>query len=158
MNCALRATLLALCLLGPTAWAGPNIVVDSPWVREAPPGTSVSAAYMTLKNQGDEAAEVVGVSAREYARAELHETVHEGDNAGMRAVNSLTIPAGERISLEPGGLHLMLHEPDSRLEAGDWVTLMLTFDDGQLLEVTAPVKQRTGRESDSEQDSHGDHH
>ncbi|MCP1727111.1 copper(I)-binding protein [Natronospira proteinivora] len=161
MNRVMHSALLLLCLLAPSAWAAPQVLVEDPWVREAPPGTSVTAAYMTLTNQGEEAVELVSVSAREFARAELHETVHENDSASMQAIESLSIPAEGQVALEPGGKHLMLHEPRDELAAGDWVTLMLTFDDGHLLEVTAPIKRRTGQDEDQDEgegEGEGEHH
>ncbi|MDQ2068915.1 copper chaperone PCu(A)C [Natronospira bacteriovora] len=146
---------LSLCSLALTA--EPPITAESPWVREAPPGTSVTAGYLQLHNRGDEAVSLTAVSADEFRRSELHETVHEDGQARMRHVDAVLIPAGGQAELAPGGKHIMLHEPRRTLEAGDWVTLTLRFDNGQLLQIAAPVRKRTGREEAGD-DEHEHHH
>lgn len=139
-------------LLAPLAapMAGPMVHAEEPWVRESAPGTPANAAYMTLRNEGDETATVTAVSAEGFGRAAIHETVETDEGTGMQAVEALDIPAGESVQLAPGGMHLMLREPDARVEDGDWVTLMLRFDGGRMLEITAPVRRRTGREEGSD--------
>jgi len=58
----------------------------------------------------------------------------------MRAVDRLEIPAGETVSLEPGGYHIMLLDLASPLEEGSTVELTLTFENAGELVVTAEVR------------------
>lgn len=155
--------LFALCILCTTLplAAEPPVTAEKPWVREAPPGTSVAAAYLILHNQGDETVSLTAISADEFESAELHETVDDDDQTRMSHIESLAIPAGERVTLEPGGKHIMLNEPRRELQDGDWVTLTLRFDNNQLLQLATPVRKRTGRETRSDKQRqtghHGDH-
>ncbi|MEA5444533.1 copper chaperone PCu(A)C [Gammaproteobacteria bacterium AB-CW1] len=153
----MRTLFLALGLLtlSLAVQAAPPVTAESPWVREAPPGSSVTAAYLDLVNQGDETITLVNVRSEEFRRAEIHETIHEDGQAKMRAVDEIAVPAEGRVELKPGGKHLMLHEPREELSVGDWAHLVLEFDNGQLLELAVPVKRRTGRDDD---DDHHDHH
>ena len=50
------------------------------------------------------------------------------------------IPARGELVLEPGGLHLMLMEPQQSLTAGADVVLTLSFDNGWTVEVDVPVR------------------
>lgn len=137
--------LTILLLLAGTAGAQPTVFVEEPWVREAPPGTPVNAAYMVLRNDGEEDARIVSVDADGFRSAEMHETIEEDGNMGMRPLDGLTVPAGNSVSLEPGGRHLMLRDADQRVTEGDWVTVYLHLENGALIEVTAQVRQRTGQ-------------
>ena len=53
-------------------------------------------------------------------------------NGSMRrpSLNELPIPAGGRVELDPGNLHLLLKERQEKLSAGDKVDLTLNFDSG----------------------------
>ena len=55
----------------------------------------------------------------------------------MRQVQSLMIPAGETVTLEPGGLHVMLFELVDDLDDGQMFDVTLLFADGtsEVLEV-----------------------
>lgn len=144
-------TLAILLLLCGPAIAQPTVFVDDPWVREAPPGTSVNAGYMELRNDGDQDTRIVSVDAEGFRSAEIHETVEEDGNMTMRPLDSLTVPADSSVTLEPGGRHLMLHDPDERVTQGDWVTIYLHMESGALIEVTAQVRQRTGRSTERDE-------
>jgi copper(I)-binding protein len=137
-------------LLAGTAGAQPAVFMEAPWVREAPPGTAVNAAYMVIRNDGEEDTRIVSVSAEGFARVEIHETVEEDGRMRMRPIGELVVPAGKSVTLEPGGLHLMLREADERVTEGDWVTMHFTLASGALIEVTAQVRRRTGRSSDGD--------
>ena len=58
----------------------------------------------------------------------------------MRMIERLTIPPGHSVTLEPGGLHIMLHEVRSALAVGQHVPLVLHFDGGKDLHVEAKVR------------------
>lgn len=59
----------------------------------------------------------------------------------MRQVQSIDIPAGGEVVLEPGGLHLMLLDLPDPLEEGETFDLTLTTDAGD--EITVPVEVRS---------------
>jgi hypothetical protein len=118
----------------------PGLRVEEPWVREAPPGTEVQAAYMQLSNDGDSELVLTGVGAPQYANAEFHRMWFEGDRMRMDAQPTLVIPAHGRVPLEPGGYHLMLFNPDQRMRAGDTVHIRLQCGAGKNF-IEAPVRK-----------------
>ena len=51
-----------------------------------------------------------------------------GSMASMKAVPSVDIPAGGKVTFAPGGLHLMVMGLKAPIKAGDSVEMVLTFD------------------------------
>lgn len=97
------------------------------------------------RNHGEQDYRIVVVDAPISEVVELHERAQMDGVMRMRQVDGLEIPAGESLVLEPGGLHLMfigLHEP---LTAGDWIPVILEFDDGGTMEIHARVQRSEGR-------------
>jgi copper(I)-binding protein len=147
-----RPILFALMLgLAGTALAA-DLKIEEPWVREAPPGAMALAGYMEIKNPGGEARALVGAESPAFERVELHLSVHEDGMARMIAQESMPIPAGGELELEPGGYHLMLMKPRQTLTAGDSVSMTLRFDDGSVMELEMPVVKAAGGMD------HGEHH
>ncbi|MEX0731048.1 MAG: copper chaperone PCu(A)C [Aquisalimonadaceae bacterium] len=133
--------LLLLSVSTVPAQAG-QLSVTAPWVREVPPVSRHSAGYMTVVNAGAQSRELVAVHSPLFGSAELHESMEERGMARMQHVAKIVIPAGGEVSLEPGGYHVMLMNRNvDQLASGDSVPLMLRFDDGTEIEVTAPVRR-----------------
>jgi copper(I)-binding protein len=112
------------------------------WVRAAPPSARVTAAYLTLENDGDRERVLVGAAAEGFEAAEIHESVERQGSASMRPVERLAIPAGEARVLAPGGVHVMLMGGRSPLAEGAELELALRFADGEELVVKLPVRAR----------------
>src|SRR6056297_2052518 len=60
---------------------------------------------------------------------------------GMREIDALDVPAGETVSLEPGGYHLMLLELADDLVPGESFDLTLEFADAGEVTVTVEVRE-----------------
>src|SRR5512147_3065222 len=106
----LHATLGLLLSFSPAY--GATLEVHDAWIREAPPTASVLAAYMVISNVRETPAEIAAISSPDFEHTELHRTIVESGVARMVPIEKFQIPAGERISLEPGGIHLMLINPE----------------------------------------------
>jgi periplasmic copper chaperone A len=117
-------------------------LAEPAWVRLPPPGLPVTAAYMALANNGGTDLAVTGAESPVAGVTELHE--HVRDEAGvmrMRQVASMPLPAGGALTLEPGGLHLMLIDLNRALLEGEHLPLTLHLADGRSLEVSAEVRR-----------------
>ena len=121
-----------------------TLEIHGAWIREAPPNASVLAAYMIISNTGTTDAQITDVASPDFEHAELHRTVVEGGIARMIRINSLEIPAGKALSLDPGGIHLMLIDPQRALHEGDSVTLTIRTGDGASTTLSVPVVRETG--------------
>jgi len=154
MNICLQRTLTILLLLigsSLTIAADATFTIGEPWIREAPPTTNVMAGYMTLINAGDTPVIVTSISSPDFEGAGIHRTVVEAGVARMLPVTQLDIPANSQLKLEPGGLHLMLFEPQRPLREGATATLIIHRSNGSKVTVTAPVIRKTGED-------HSHHH
>lgn len=102
---------------------------------------AVSAAYMVIENAGRADDRLVSVSTEVAGVVEIH-TVEMQDNVmRMRPLeNGLEIPAGEQVSLQPGGYHIMLMQLNQDLAAGETIALTLTFESGKEVTVDAEIR------------------
>jgi copper(I)-binding protein len=145
----LTAAMLCGCLfmvIAGSTLAAPTMDVIDGWVREAPPTSRVLAAYMRIINLTEGDLTVTGITSPDFEAADLHRTIVEDGVARMLPVPELTIPAGGSITLEPGGLHLMLFDPVRPLQQGDSVTLVLHRSDDICITLSVPVLRGTGAE------------
>ena len=138
------ALFMMLMFIMSTAMAGgPAVVVEGQWVREAPPTSTVLAAYMVLKNTADTPRTVTRIDSPDFRNSQIHRTVMEDGVAKMHPVEKLQLPVNGSVVLEPGGLHLMLFEPMRALRDGDTVVLLIHSENGDSVTVHAPVVRKT---------------
>ena len=122
---------LVFLLAAPFARGESGISVKDPWVRQNPPGTSVTAAYMVIENPAgaDELLEVIcGCSAE----GSLHviEMKKGSDFHGDEGrFPSIAVPPGASVALSPGGSHVMLMGLSG--DMGESVVLELRFRSGR---------------------------
>lgn len=101
---------------------------------------ATGAVYVTISNTGKETDALVSVATDAAQTAEVHETKNEGGVMKMRPVSKLSLPAGGKIEMKPGGYHLMLVGLTRDLKPGDTVHVTLKFERGGEVPVDAPVK------------------
>jgi len=102
------------------------IQVEAGWSRAAGAGR-VGAGFLTLRNTGA-ADRLVAARAEIAGVVELHTHIHENGVMRMRPVAAIDLPAGETVTLRPGGLHLMLIDLKQPLNQGDTVPVTLVFE------------------------------
>lgn len=115
---------LAAVLSGVSAWGAESVKVTNAWVRAPAPGSKIASAYMDLVSERNAALIAVGSAAA--ARAEIHSTSTEGGIMRMRPLLRVELPAGQTVSLAPGGVHLMLTDLKQALKPGDKVPIVLS--------------------------------
>lgn len=139
-----RPSLVALALLTAlTASAGAqrsSVKAEDAWVRQPAPSRDVTAAYLVLVNDSDDAVRVVAGESTMAKTVELHEMAMDGSMMRMRQVKEIAVPPKSRVELKPGGLHVMLFGLKQPLKAGDLVPLTLTLADGNKLSFEATVR------------------
>ena len=125
----LRALLvIVLTLEASASGASDDLIISDAWVRETPPGKMMTAGYASIENLSKEVITITGVSAEVAGHTSLHETRIERDRSTMRPVAQLSIKAGERISLQPGGLHIMLMKLSESLTDGQSIDICLELE------------------------------
>jgi copper(I)-binding protein len=123
----LRWALLAMTV---ALAAEPGIKVEDPWVRVTFGQNRATAGYMALIDQSGKGNTLVGLEMAGGAKAEIHETVTDGDIVKMRLVKSLAIPASGKAELTPTGGHIMIMGLKGPLKVGETVPMKLKFADG----------------------------
>lgn len=109
------------------------------WSPETIPGRSNSVVYLDIQNNSDEIIQLTSVSSDIARSAKLHESLLVDGMMKMQSVPSLSISPGERVSLKPGGLHLMLMGLKKPLAVGDSHRLVLDFSKGHTIELEVTV-------------------
>lgn len=131
--------LLTLCGVA-VLHAADTLRVTDPWARATPPGATTGAAYLQLTNTGEQTERLVGARTPLAERVELHTHVMEGGMMRMHQVAAIDLPPGERVRLEPGGLHLMLIGLRQALVVGEQLPLTLLLASGGEREQTFVVR------------------
>ena len=143
MSCDTRVPLIAVALGGVLALlALQGCMADGDAADLEPPEVSaphtpvpatpdVAAVYLEIGDPGEHDDRLVGAQSDVAERVELHESII-GDDGTARMeeqTDGIVVPAGQGVSLEPGGLHLMLIAPEP-LGDGDRFELTLEFERG----------------------------
>lgn len=115
-----------------------NIEITNPYARIAPKDGS-SAVYMEIKNNQNVEDTLYEAYCDCANITELHETIKKGDMMEMQKVNYLVIK--DRLSLVPGGLHVMLINLKKDLNENDTIDLVLKFKKSGEKRIKVPVKR-----------------
>lgn len=135
----MKKWILALCLGAISTLALADVVVTNATVREMLPGRSMTAGYFSISNQTTADKELIAASSPGFGSIELHQHSHKDGMMKMEQVSSVVVAAGQSLDFQPGGLHLMLFDAKASVEVGQKIPLVLTFKDGQTIEVQAVV-------------------
>ena len=125
-----KATLLGAAFALLPALASAQMVIDDAYARAASPVARSGAAFMTIMNPSDMDDRLIGASSDAAERLELHTHIME-DGGVMRMVEvegGFEIPAGEMITLERGGLHVMMLGLTGPLVQGEEIEVTFTFE------------------------------
>ena len=142
---------VALLVLGQAGLAWPHshekngIEVRHPWSRATPSGAQVGVGYMEIRNKGTQPDRLVEASTPAAKRVEMHITQRDGDVMRMRQVKDFEIPARERITLRPGGSHLMLVDIVQPLKKGERFTMRLRFERAGEMDIELEVQEQGSR-------------
>ncbi len=98
-----------------------------------------SAVYMQIENGGDSALVIAAAKSSAADLVEFHRSVIDKDIARMEKVETLVIPAGGRLELRPGGLHIMLRQLKTDLKPGSSIGLHLELASGEMIQLSIPI-------------------
>jgi copper(I)-binding protein len=118
-----------------------TIEVSGAWVREAPPGAAMLAAYMKINNTGTDNRVLTRIESPRFQHVMLHQSIVVDGIAKMHHQDSLEIPAGDSLILEPGSYHLMMPAPDDAVQRDQCIEFTLHMKNGERITVNATVKR-----------------
>jgi len=101
----------------------------------------MAAGFGAFANACAKPSAVVSASSPAFGDVSLHETTQVDGVNRMREVPRLALPAGGKVTLAPGGLHLMLMEPKQALVEGGKVPVTFKLEDGRSVEAVLLVRK-----------------
>ena len=130
--------LVASLVVASAALAQTNqLEVSNAWARATPGKAENGAAYLTIQSPTPD--RLLTVSSPVARKAELHTMSMEGMVMKMRPLAGVDIPAGQPVTLKPGGQHVMLLGLDAPLREGQTFPLTLTFEKAGTRTVTVAI-------------------
>lgn len=139
MPVRLLAFLASLVLAGAALAQTNELEVTNAWARATPGKAENGAAYLTIQSPTPD--RLLSVSSPVANKAELHTMSMEGMVMKMRPLAGLDIPAGQPVTLKPGGQHIMLVGLDAPLREGQSFPLTLTFEKAGTRTVSVAVEK-----------------
>ena len=132
--------LIVSALLSVSTLLASSIEINDAYVRATPPGLPNSAAFMQIENTTSKDISITKVSSPIAKFVELH--AHDMKNGVMKMyqVKRITVPNHGKVSLQPGGFHIMLIGLHKPLKEGETVTFTLGLSNGDTKTITAPIK------------------
>jgi len=145
---ALFATIFLSLSLASCASSSTSVTISDPWVRSSE--YSAAAGGMTgifakFENTTDNDITLTGGTTDIAAMVQTHTVI---DGMMQEVKGGIVIPAHETVTLEPGGLHVMLMGLTKPIVAGDKVDFTFSFDDGSTQSFTLTAKPSDGGDED----------
>ena len=121
-----------------SVWA--QVKVEGAWARPTVAGQQGGGGFVTLTSiAGDR---LVGGSTLVAQQLELHTMTMQGDVMQMRQVEAIDLPAGKKVELKPGGLHIMFTGLKQPLALGSKLPVTLKFEKAGEVKVEFVVTSR----------------
>jgi copper(I)-binding protein len=142
------------CPADQTFTAG-GLEISGAFTRATLPAAKVAGGYLTVENRGTIPDRLLGGTSEAVESVQVHQMKIEGDVMKMgRAEGGLEIPAGEAVTLAPGGYHLMMIGLRNPLVEGECVEVTLQFEQAGEVPVMLNVG---GMAADAAPEGHAHH-
>ena len=150
----IRAAFLAIALLS-TSLAGlgtaglalaaevtaGSLTITGGFSRATLPNAPVGGGFLTITNTGSEDDRLISATSPIAGEVQIHEMKMEGDVMKMAQLpDGLPIPAGQTVTLQPGGFHLMFMQLKQALVEGTKLPVTLTFEKAGTVEVELDIE------------------
>lgn len=138
---SLIATAIIVAGFATTAQAEePTVAVEKAWARASIGTNRPGAAYMIIRNLGDEMKVLTGLRTDLAMMPSIHLTVTNSEGvSSMTPAGEIEIAPGDAVALEPGGLHAMLMRLQQPMVEGEVFSLTLVFADSGEVTVEVPI-------------------
>ena len=137
MKNSILSLAAGLALLASPAWAHDyklgSLEIDHPWSRATAPTAPTGGGYLVITNKGTTPDRLIAARSNAAAKVEIHEMTMNNNIMRMRELpKGLEIPAGQTVTLKPGGFHVMFLDLKAPFAKGAKipVTLVMVQDMG----------------------------
>jgi copper(I)-binding protein len=140
------ATALALALSASATFShdfkAGTLEVHHPASKATLPGQPVGGGFMTITNTGTDADRLVSITAPDVSDdVQIHEMAVENDVMKMRQLpDGIEIPAGAKLELKSGGLHIMFMRIKHPFKEGEKFKATLNFEKAGTLDVDFKIE------------------
>lgn len=111
------------------------------FARATLPNAPVGGGFLTITNNGAATDCLLSVTSPAAGTAQIHTMQMDGDIMRMRQVeDGLEIPAGQTVTLSPGGLHIMFMALKQPFVEGETIPVTLTFEKAGSVDVQLLVQ------------------
>ncbi len=142
LRCAILGAVIACQVASPAvSQTSSGLVARDAWLRPTGAGMSMTGGYLVLINTSSRPLRLRAASSPEATSVTLHRSVVSGGVARMESLtDGLVIPAGARITFQPGGYHLMVEGMKHPLKVGDRMKISLAVDAAAAVSVSFEVR------------------
>jgi copper(I)-binding protein len=147
-----RAAFAAIVMLSSTAAfaqeshdAGAPVAIGSlelsgGFARATLPNAPVGGAFVTITNNGTTDDRLISVSSPAADVGQIHDMAMQGEVMKMRQLpDGVVIPAGQTVTFQPAGLHMMFMGLKQPFVEGETVRITLTFEQAGSVDLDLPV-------------------
>jgi len=135
-----------------------DLSIAHPHSFATPPGSSTAAGYLAITNNGTQPDRLIGIDSS-FPRAMIHRSAMEDGVMKMRhQADGVVIPAGETVTFEPGGLHLMFVGLKDSLKEGEKADVTLHFENSGSVPIVLNVEKRKVTAETMDHSAHGAKH
>ncbi|KQW85754.1 hypothetical protein ASC89_01355 [Devosia sp. Root413D1] len=146
----------AMSMAAPAAVSIGNLEISGGFSRATLPNAPVGGGYLTITNKGGEADRLVSAASPVTGVVQIHQMKMEGDLMKMNELpEGVEIPAGETVTLAPGGLHIMFMQLAQPLVEGTKIPLTLNFEKAGSVEVELSVESPAAKGPAEDHSMHG---
>jgi copper(I)-binding protein len=133
------AALIAVggAAFGQQAQSAAKVEVTQAWARATPGKSTIGSAYATVTAPAGD--RLIAAATPVAGTAQIHQHTMENGVMKMRQVDAVPLPAGQPVTLSPGGYHIMLLDLKAPLVAGQSFPLTLTFEKAGAVETKVMV-------------------
>jgi periplasmic copper chaperone A len=112
-----------------------------PWARATPAGAKVGAGYMVIHNEGKADDRLISATSDISVRTEIHEMKMDQGVMKMNEVTGgLKVKPDEKVSLKPGGYHIMFIDLKKPLKQDDHFKGTLVFEKAGKIDIEYHVQ------------------
>ncbi len=140
------ASVVALALSASAVFAHEftlgSLEIGHPASKATLPGQPVGGGFMTITNKGTEADRLVSITAPDVSDdVQIHEMAVENDVMKMRQLpDGIEIPAGAKVELKSGGLHVMFMRIKHPFKEGETFKATLNFEKAGKIDVDFKIE------------------
>ncbi len=132
-----------------------DLTINHPMALETAKTAMAGAGYLSVTNTGDTTDRLMAVKA-DFPKVMLHTTEETDGIARMIHLEAIDIPAGETVTLAPGGMHVMfMGLGGDPFEVGETIPATLVFEIAGEIDVEFNVEARDGHGAGA--DDHSGH-